>query len=139
MRTILLILVGLSSMLSAEFTRDANGIVTDSSTGLVWQDDAIGSTTTWENAIDRCEALSLGGHDDWRLPNLRELTSLIDNTKYDPSINMIFQNTASSYYWSSTSYASSSNYAWVVYFYSGGQYYGYKARSYYVRCVVAGQ
>jgi len=140
MKKILLICIGLSAMLSAEFTRDANGIVTDSSTGLVWQDDSIGTTTTWQNAIDRCEALSLGGHEDWRMPNIRELTSLVDDTKSEPSIDDVFESTASNYYWSSTSDASGSNAAWRVTFSSGHQYYyGVKSSSYYVRCVRAGE
>lgn len=139
MRTILLILIGLSSMLSAEFTRDANGIVTDSSTGLVWQDDAVGGSTTWQGAIDRCETLNLGGHEDWRLPNLKELTSLVDVTKFIPSIDDIFESTVSLYYWSSTTYANGSDNAWNVLFSNGRQGNSGKNGVSYVRCVRAGQ
>ncbi|MBU1667443.1 DUF1566 domain-containing protein [bacterium] len=139
MRTILLIMIGLSSLLTADFTRDANGIVTDSTTGLAWQDDSIGSQMNWQSAIDNCEALTLGGHEDWRLPNLNELTSLVDDREYNPSIDDVFQNTASNYYWSSTTYANYSYYAWCVYFSSGLQGNSYKSHNNYVRCVRAGQ
>ncbi|MDQ7046781.1 MAG: hypothetical protein Q9M39_03875 [Sulfurovum sp.] len=61
MKQILLITLGLSSMLFADFTKTSN-IVTDNSTTLQWQDDAIGSTMTWGNAITHCEDLSLDGH-----------------------------------------------------------------------------
>jgi len=132
-------MIGLSSMLSADFTRDANGIVTDNTTGLAWQDNAIGSPATWQEAINRCEALSLGGEDDWRLPNINELNSLVDDTKYDPSIDDVFQNTASNYYWSSTTHANGSDYAWIVGFNSGYQSVNNKNGNNYVRCVRAGQ
>lgn len=140
MKTILFIMIGLSTILSADFTRDANGIVTDKSTGLVWQDDAIGSLTTWQNSIEQCENLSLGGHADWRLPNLNELTSLVDDRKYRPSINDVFQNTESLYYyWSSTTHAYRNSRAWSVDFDSGLQNYSSKDYDYFVRCVRDGQ
>lgn len=84
----------------ADFSKSGN-IVFDDSTNLEWQDDDIGSSTRWEDAIHRCEALVLGGHDDWRLPNINELLSLIDDSKNNPSIDTTFQNVGMSY-WSST-------------------------------------
>ncbi len=135
---ILLILIGLSSLSMANFSKSGN-IVTDSSTGLQWQDDAIGTTTTWQGAIDRCEALVLDTHDDWRLPNKNELISIVDYSLNNPSIDSQFQNTISYYYWSSTSNASYPSYAWYVYFYDGSTYYSNKFNSKYVRCVRAGQ
>lgn len=139
MKQILLIILGLSTLLWADFTRSGE-IVTDSNTGLQWQDDAIGSTTSWQDAINYCENdLSLGGHNDWRLPNIKELTSLVDDTTYNPSISTVFENTASNYYWSSTTHANYTSNAWRVDFYNGYQYRSYKSNSNYVRCVRAGQ
>ena len=66
-------------------------VLTDNATGLMWQDDATGSQTTWQDAIDRCEALSLGVFEDWRFPNVNELTSLVDDTKYTPSMMLFFK------------------------------------------------
>jgi len=139
MRQILLITLGLSTALFASFSKNGN-IVTDGSTGLQWQDDAIGSVMVWTAAMDYCENLTLDTYSDWRLPNLNELTSIVDDTKVSPSIDTaVFQNTASNYYWSSTTYAGYSDDAWGVFFYNGYQNYYFKAHSYYVRCVRAGQ
>lgn len=139
MRQILLITLGLSTALFASFSKNGN-IVTDSTTGLQWQDDAVGSTMTWTAAIDHCENLTLDAYSDWRLPNLKELTSIMDDTKVAPSIDTsVFQNTVSDLYWSSTTYAGINGVAWYVYFYHGDQYYYSKTNSFYVRCVRAGQ
>ena len=143
MKKILLSTILLSAWIYADFSR-INGVVSDSKTTLQWQDDYSDNSgsikqANWTVAIDYCEALELGGQSDWRLPNLNELTSLVDDTKYNPSISNVFENSASNGYWSSTSYASSSDYAWIVYFYYGYQNYYRKNHGYYVRCVRAGQ
>jgi len=142
MRIIFLIIIGVSSLMAGNFTRNANGVVTDSRTNLEWQDDYSNNIkeATWQSAIDYCENLNLDANSDWRLPNLNELTSLVDDTKYTPAINPTFVNTNSNY-WSSTSVVNNSNDAWVVYFDYGNQGNdGNKDNnSYYVRCVRAGQ
>jgi len=138
MRTILLILIGLSVSAWADFTKTAN-IVTDNITGLQWQDDATGSPMNWHAAIDHCEVLSLDGFSDWRLPNLKELTSIVDDSTASPAIESTFQNTASSHYWSSTTFVGHVGRAWIVGFYFGGQGSDTKSGGRYVRCVRAGQ
>ena len=120
MRVILLIMIGLSVALMAELTRDATaGVVTDSTTGLEWQDNEVGITTDWQGAIDRCEELTLGTHSDWRLPNVNELKSIVDRGKVEPAIKDGFEHTSSSDYWSSTTNEGSKNRAWSVIFHSG--------------------
>ncbi len=126
----------------AELTK-SNGVVTDFSTGLQWQDDYSDNGNTiknasWSEAITYCENLSLDGA-DWRLPNKNELLSLIDYEKSNPPIKEdVFENIIS-YYWSSTTYASLTSDAWVVEFNYGGMSYYSKTNSYNVRCVRAGQ
>ena len=137
MRKILLITLGLSSLIWADLSKVGN-VVTDSSTGLEWQDDAIGTTMTWESAITHCEGLSLDGG-GWRLPTVNELVSLVDDSTHNPAINPVFQNTASDNYWSSTTSASRTYYAWGVDFSYGSQGNGNKRYNLYVRCVRAGQ
>ncbi|MEA3491306.1 MAG: DUF1566 domain-containing protein, partial [Campylobacterota bacterium] len=124
------------------YTRDdANDIVTDDVTGLEWQDDAAVETVTknWADAGTYCTALSLDGG-GWRLPTIDELVYITDKGKFDPAIDdTVFQNTASSNYWSSTTDASHTSSAWGVYFYYGNDNWNDKSYSYFVRCVRAGQ
>ncbi len=137
----------LPGIAAAGFTDNGNGTVTDTVTNLMWQQCSDGLsgagcatgaavTVTWENAITYCEALSLGGFTDWRLPNIKELKSIADTTTYSPAINITyFPATVSSDYWSSTSYAPNTSNAWNVHFNYGVVYYYIKTDTYYVRCV----
>ena len=115
----------------------AKGIVIDTRTGLVWQDNAAAASTTatWANAITTCENLVLGGYSDWRLPNINELKSIRDMSRSSPAIDTAFVNTATYYYWSSASYAAGTTSAWYVYFDYGGVFSNAKGNSFYVRCV----
>ncbi len=119
------------------------GIVTDSTTGLQWQDDSAVGTTgrDWIASIDYCEdALALGGYTDWRIPNKNELLSIVDYSRINPSITTsVFNNTSSYYYWSSTTSANSTSEAWVVDFDYGFSGYATKSIGYHVRCVRGGQ
>ncbi len=138
MRVILLILIGLS-VLNAEITRDSNGIVTDTSTKLQWQDNEVGSTMVWETAISHCEGLDLDGT-GWRLPNINELKSIIEKSKVNPAIIDGFVNTISDHYWSSTTNENSEFMAWRGDFNNGTSHGGSKNHDYcYVRCVRGGQ
>jgi hypothetical protein len=122
------------------YTR-SNEIVTDNITGLMWQDDAAAKNTekAWEDAATYCTDLTLGGFDDWELPTVKELLSIVDNGNYNPAINSEFENTSSSDYWSSTTNAYRTSAAWPVYFNDGSTYSNGKHGSRYVRCVRVGQ
>ena len=69
----------------------------------------------WCEALAYCENLSLAGHDDWRLPNVRELQSIVDYGRHDPAIDPVFEAVSDSY-WSSTSGAFFPGFAWIVVF-----------------------
>jgi len=117
-------------------------IVTDSKTKLMWQDnnDAKTVTKNWQGAIDYCEALNFGGYTDWRLPNTRELRSIVDYSRSNPAMNPAFVNVTIHYYYgSSTSLSGKTDYAWDVSFYEGHVSGGYKYDSLYVRCVRGGR
>jgi len=104
---------------------------------LEWQDDSAAKSNkmTWQDAIDYCQELNFNGHNDWSLPNIKELQSIVDVGRYKPAIKKNFKNVASSYYWSSSQYVSDAKYAWGVGF-EGGYTYDYsKSSEYYVRCV----
>ena len=129
-----------SVVANAELNR-VNGVVTDSTTSLQWQDDYSDSTVrlTWDEAISYCESLTLNGQDDWRLPNINELSSITDLAYYDPAINPKFTITNGSWYWSSTTAISENDRAWSVSPGRGGEYYEHKTGTGFFRCVRAGE
>jgi len=76
------------------FTDNGNGTVTDNITGLVWQqspdtdgdgDIDANDKLTYDEAVAGANTLNLGGYNDWRLPTIKELYSLIDFSGTDPS------------------------------------------------------
>jgi hypothetical protein len=79
---------------SSSFTRDATSeTVTDSTTGLVWQDNADTQTdTNWDDAVIYCENLTQAGLDNWRIPTINELISIYDYSLTDPKIDTTFTN-----------------------------------------------
>ena len=60
------------------YTDNGDGTITDNVTGLLWAHSLSGAAMAWEDASDYCEAVDLGGVDDWRLPNIDELWSIRD-------------------------------------------------------------
>ena len=90
--------------IESAFTDNGDGTVTDTVTGLTWQQDDDAVVKTWEEALSYCEGLELPtGQTDWRLPNIKELRSIVDNTTHSPAINLTyFPSTNFGDYWSST-------------------------------------
>ncbi len=71
-----------------DFVDNADGTVTDAATGRMWQQADDGTRREWAEALAYCEALDLGGHQDWYLPNSKELQSIVDYDKTDfPAID----------------------------------------------------
>jgi hypothetical protein len=126
------------------FTDNGDGTVTDNLTGLFWLKNAnCFGTRTWNNALSDCNGLSAAGYcgltdgsgaGDWRLPNHKELFSLIDAENFGPALPVghPFTNVQSYYYWSSTTLAYSINGAWGVNMSDGYVYNAYKTNIYYV-------
>lgn len=137
----LLFLVLTVSFTSAALVDNGDGTVSDTETGLMWQQAEAGAMN-WQSALSYCEDLVLptGGYDDWRLPDRNELQSLVDYSRYNPCLDKTyFPGVLSSYYWSSTTNASYTSSAWLVYFSHGVvNHYG-KSGSVYVRAVRSGQ
>jgi hypothetical protein len=124
------------------FTDNGDGTVTDNLTGLIWlkNADCIGHRT-WNDALSDCNGLASGfcgltdgsNAGEWRLPNRNELASLIHKGYYnfalpntagtgqwsegDPFINLFAG--VNSNYWSSTTDALYTDYAWLVHMYDG--------------------
>jgi len=121
---------------AASFTDNRDGTVTDNLTSLMWQKQDDKEVRTWKEAITYCEKLYLAGYSDWRLPTIKELGSIVDNTTVNPAIDTTyFPGTVSSYYWSTTTYADGTASAWNVNFYDGYVASFSKTSVYYARCV----
>jgi Protein of unknown function (DUF1566) len=131
------------SLADNNFVDNGDGTVTDTSTGLMWQQATGLGTYKWQEALAYCENLLLAGYSDWRLPDKNELQIIVDYTRYDPCINIdVFPQTASSRYWSSTANENSTDFAWIVDFYDGNTGGGFKLNGTYrnwVRAVRAGR
>jgi hypothetical protein len=61
-----------------DFADNNDGTVTDRSTGLIWAKADSGKAMSWQEALSYAEGLERGGHDDWRLPNAKELQYIVD-------------------------------------------------------------
>ena len=74
-----------------------------------------GDGTDTEDFINAINAENFGGHSDWRLPTIKELASIVNLGTYDPAIDTeYFPNTQFSLYWSATTNAEYTDYAWCV-------------------------
>ncbi len=137
---------------ASRFTDNGDGTVTDKTTGVQWQRCSQGQTWssgtctgtatahTWQAALQLAEAASYAGQSDWRLPNIKELPSIVEQACYSPAIDLaVFPGTPSSYFWSSSPYANRTGSAWIVDFYSGNDGDYSKSNGYQVRLVRGGQ
>jgi hypothetical protein len=124
------------------FTDNGDSTVTDTKTSLVWQQITLAPSSnkkSWEESLTYCEDLTLASQSDWRLPNIKELGSIVDVSEQrgNPAIDETAFPGTQQYYWSSTPYGSNN----VQYF---GFNYGRvlfdsKTNNNYVRCVRGGQ
>jgi len=132
------------------FRDNGDGTVTDRLTGLIWLKNAnCFGQIAWDDALAVCNDLADGqcgltdGSEpgDWRLPNIRELQSLIHFGYVRPALPNTegtgrwtegdpFAGVQSFYYWSSTTYACNTGYAWSVYLYGGYVNFNDKASHY---------
>ena len=64
-----------------DFQDNGNGTITDNATGLMWTQDDDGSGMNWETALEYAEEAVVAGYDDWRLPNVKELQSILDYSR----------------------------------------------------------
>ena len=111
-------------------------IVVDNNKGLQWQKTLSGITYTWDGAIAYCDDLTYSGYSDWRLPNDRELESIVDAGYPAPSIDTdTFPGTPMAGFWSSSSRGDKTNDAWCVQFSNGLVTSYIKTTVLYARCV----
>lgn len=104
-----------------DFVDNSDGTITDQATGLTWMQADSGAGLDWATALNYCENLELAGQSDWRLPNAKELHSIVDysrspDTTNSAAIDPLFQATSLpngvnnsgqanyAHYWSSTTH-----------------------------------
>jgi hypothetical protein len=108
----------------------AESCITDTLTNLMWESNpfaVFSSSLSWSNAISGVASLNSGGgycgYNDWRLPNINELRSLVNYGQQSTAAwlnTQGFSNVQPNYYWSSSVYAQlGSGTYWVVYFVDG--------------------
>ncbi|MBS4097971.1 MAG: DUF1566 domain-containing protein [Sulfuricella sp.] len=132
------------------FVARRDGTVTYTRTGLMWMRCALGQTWDGKTCVgnakgytwDEAMALrhSFAGHDDWRLPDIDELKSIVDKARgYSAIDTTAFPNEPGRAFWSASAYAGNSELAWIVNSSNGRDGPGYKTISDYVRLVRGGQ
>lgn len=140
---------------NSQLQDNGDGTITDRKTGLIWKqclegqsgsDCASGSAEafTWQQALQRAQTVNssggFAGASDWRVPNIKELSSLIEQQCQEPAINLTrFPAASSDGVWSSSAVAGSANSAWYVYFNDGDASWDYKGYNYQLRLVRSGQ
>lgn len=117
---------------SSDFTPHGNGTVTHETTGLMWMRCSLGQE--WEGsgcsglakpyyfslALRTAQEHDFAGYGDWRVPNKNELESIVEERCHTPSINsVIFPDTNSTYFVSSSPHNMNSTYNWTVDFTDG--------------------
>ncbi len=117
------------------FTDHGDDTVTDSATGLTWMQQDSMEGMVWQDALDYCANTVVGGLDDWRLPNAKELQSIVDYTRSpdttsSAAIDPIFSSTLIlneagvedfPYYWSSTTHIGSDGFGYAAVYVAFGR------------------
>lgn len=97
------------------FIDNNDGTISDALTGLYWQKVSYGDSLTWEEALQFADTFSLADYSDWRLPNIKEMRSINDESLINPSINTnFFTNALIGKYWSSTTLPNFTARAWYL-------------------------
>jgi len=151
---------------SADFINNGDGTITNTKTKLMWKRCAEGlsganctlgtaTTLTWQRALQQAASINAGvgfaTFHDWRLPNIKELRSIVERQCVLPAVNpTVFPATPPSagtsavksnkiWFWSASPSATFSGFAWSIDFDSGRSFVDKEARLYYVRLVRGGQ
>lgn len=80
------------------FIDNGDGTISDQATGLMWQKADDGTGRDWQESLAFAEDLELATYSDWRLPNIKELQSIVDysrspQTTQSPAIDPVFETT----------------------------------------------
>ena len=110
------------------YVNNGDGTITDTATGLMWLQNDSGTAMTWQQALAYAEASTVDGYSDWRLPNAKELQSIVDYTRSPDTtgtaaIDPLFQTTnigstsapEYGFYWTGTSHVEGGTGDYAVY------------------------
>ena len=123
------------------YTDKGDGTILDKSTNLIWKQCAEGLSgdncatgsaiaVNWQQALQQANSSTFAGKSNWRLPNIKELSSLVKLNCYLPAMNeVLFPNIPAENFWSSSPNSSSSGKAWVIYFGYGDDSNSYRSTS----------
>ncbi len=126
--------------------------VIDSTTGLAWARCLVGQTwnaasqscsgealrLTWQEALAASQTFSVGSIDDWRVPNIKELASIVERSCVEPATNLaVFPSSPAQHLWSSTPNTAGNalDQAWAIGFYNGRLDSNKKSSDFFVRMV----
>ena len=99
--------------LPQHFTYNNDVTITDKITNLTWQQLPYNDSLSWEDALQLADTFSFAGYSDWRLPNIKEIHSLNDESLFNPSVSTtFFPNLGIKKYWSSTTLINPQPKAW---------------------------
>lgn len=100
------------------FSDLGQGVVQDRATGLAWQKSDDGKPRDWPEALSYCQNLELGGQRGWRLPNVKELQSIVDYSRDSPALDERFLKISDprGWFWSSTTHGDNIRHAAYVCF-----------------------
>ncbi|WP_317855410.1 DUF1566 domain-containing protein [Chakrabartyella piscis] len=92
-----------------DYTDNGDGTVTDNASGLMWMEVDLGVAVDWEEALTLAESSEFADYDDWRLPDVKELQSIVNYDGSYPAINQDYfsctelAENENYYFWTSTS------------------------------------
>ncbi|ABK16505.1 Lcl domain-containing protein [Syntrophobacter fumaroxidans] len=118
---------------SSRLVSHSANTVRDTYFKYIWQRSDDGIERTLDEALQYCRDLVLDGYDDWRLPDMHELVTIVDYTSHDPALPAILEGGAHCY--SSSSAPHDTKYAWCMYFGNGSPHQCDKTAHSRVRCV----
>ena len=137
---------GNSDYVVNNFVDNGDGTITDNATGLMWSEDDSGEGMNWEDAlawVQQNNEESYLGYNDWRLPNAKELQSIVDYTRSPQTTNSaaidpVFKVTSIidergemnyPFYWTSTTHVDSAGGGGVAVYIAFGEAFGYMGNS----------
>ncbi|WP_415395975.1 DUF1566 domain-containing protein [Sulfurimonas sp. CS5] len=93
----------------------------DKSTSLIWQDhqDNEDLSITYYQSKDYCADLVIGKYNNFRIPSLVELQSIVDYKNYNSAIKKGFDYVSDEYYWTTTPFVGEKNVVWLIHFKKG--------------------